>query len=70
MDRRIARPSDYDERPDRLSEPHLGGQLALFQTRHKAVMLAAALGYHALGYHMGERTVLARKGSAIRPWLR
>ncbi len=61
MDRRIAPPSDYDELLDRLSEPHPGGQVAVFQTRQKAMMFAAAL-----GYHMGERTPLARKGSAIR----
>ena len=61
MDRRIAPPSDYDELLDRLSEPHPGGQVALFQTRQKAVMFAAAL-----GFNLGERTPLLRKGSAIR----
>ena len=61
MGRRIAPPSDLDELLDRLSEPHPGGQVALFQTRQKAMMFAAAL-----GHYLGERTPLARKGSAIR----
>ena len=39
MDRRIAPPSDYDELLDRLSEPHPGGQVALFQTRQKQKQL-------------------------------
>ena len=61
MDRRIAPPSDLDELLDRLSELHPGGRVALFQTRQKAMMFAAAL-----GHYLGERTPLARKGSAIR----
>lgn len=61
MNCRIATPSDLDELPDSLFNPHPGGQIALFQTRQKAIMFSVAL-----GHHLGKRTPLARKGSNIR----
>lgn len=61
MDRRISPPRDYEELLDRLTESPTPSQLALFQSKQKALMFAAAL-----GYALRERTPLERKGTSIR----
>ena len=59
--RRIAPPREFEEALDRLTAPEPGRRYPLFETKQKALMFAAAL-----GFHRGKRTPLDRKGTAIR----
>lgn len=63
-ERRIAPPQKFESMLDRLIEskdPSTAG-LAIFETKQKALMFAAAL-----GYRRGRRVPLERRGTAIRP---
>lgn len=62
MDRRIAPPKDLVKGLlDRLVDPEPGAAYRLFKSKQKALMFAAAL-----GYHRGKRTEVDGRGEGIR----
>lgn len=61
MDRRISPPRDFESLLDRLTEPSSPGAAPLFQSKQKALMFAAGL-----GYSLRDRSPLEKKGTAIR----
>lgn len=60
-DRRIAPPHGYESLLDKLTEPLPGHSVSVFETKQKAMMFAAAL-----GFSRGERLPVERRGTAIR----